>query len=148
MRLGIVGYSKLNPTILALLIPYLIRELTVGRIPTTIIHSGICREVGNAVYNYYRHLPTRPYFKLHCISPHYTSIPSATVVLSNNQLLASACDELLVITNGFSKLDADLIRQALLRKKKVWKVVLNYDEAVYSTEEILRMATIGEVSHP
>ncbi|CAB4142858.1 hypothetical protein UFOVP448_44 [uncultured Caudovirales phage] len=145
MRLGIVGYSKLNPITLSLLIPNLIREVSVERIPTTIIHSGICRPVGDAVYAYIRHI--RSHYKIHCISPHYTSIPSASVVLANNQLLAASCDALLVITNGFSKLDEDLIRQALLRRKTVWKVVLNYDETIYSPEEIQRMATIREVSH-
>lgn len=140
MRLGILGYSKLSPSLIEPLLERIILTLTPP--PREIIHSGLFRPVGETVINYFK---DNPLVTLKCISPIYQGDNYRTSVLANNVALVNACDAFVIIWNGYSRLDQDLISQGICHRRLMWEIVLNYDETLYTEKEILSLATIREI---
>lgn len=142
MRLGILGYSKLSPSLIEPLLERIILTLTPS--PREIIHSGLFRPVGETVIRYFK---DNPFVKLKCVSPIYKGNNYRTSVLANNLALVNSCDAFVIIWNGYSRLDQDLISQGIRHRRLMWEIVLNYDETLYTEKEILSMATFREISN-
>lgn len=140
MRLGILGYSKISPSIIYPLIDRIVLSITPS--PREIIHSGLFRPVGETVINYFK---DNPFVKLKCVSPIYRHDNLRTSVLANNLALVEACDAFVILWNGYSKLDQDLISQGIRHHRMMWEIVYNYDETFYTQEEIISLATIREI---
>lgn len=161
MKFGILGSIDLPQYAIDLIIdrvmlatPYHFHE---------IVHSGNSRPLGRGVYEYFRRLKDNNLGvvipKITCIAP---EIPTCSVVeprslpiLLNNTRLAQYCQGFVVIHDGRSTLDRDMIAKGFQFNKPMWEMVIP-DASTLSTlseeeikEQLLRttfLVSLGPIS--